>query len=306
MRAVVFAYHEIGFVCLEELLRFGVDVGCLFTHEDDPGEEVWFRKPKEIAREKNIPVHTPENLKEGGWIELIRSLEPDFIFSFYYRKMIPKAVLDIPRVAALNLHGSLLPRFRGRCPVNWVLIEGEEETGMSLHFMLEKPDAGDLVAQKTIPIAFEDTAHTLFLKMAAAARDLMREVLPALNDGTFARVPQTGPSSYYGGRKPEDGLITWQKDAWALYNLVRATTHPYPGAFTFLDGRKLFIWQAAPEEGGIKETPGTVVSGAPFLVATGRGRLRLLRVQYEGEEETDGPIFASTHDVEGKYLGGEH
>ncbi len=305
MKAVVFAYHEIGFVCLEELLRFGVDVACLFTHEDDPGEEVWFRRPKEIAGEKNIPVHTPENLREGGWIDYIRSLGPDFIFSFYYRKMIPKEVLDIPKVAALNLHGSLLPRFRGRCPVNWVLIEGEEETGLSLHYMLEKPDAGDLVARKAIPIAFEDTAYTLFLKMAASARELMKEVLPALEQGTFTRTPQTGPSSYYGGRRPEDGLIDWGKDARALYNLVRATTHPYPGAFTFLDGRKLFIWRAAPEEGESGEAPGTVVSAVPFLVATGRGRLRILRAQPEGEEETDGDALASTRGLEGKKLGGK-
>lgn len=190
--------------------------------------------------------------------------------------------------------------------MNWVLIEGEKQTGLTLHFMVEKPDAGDIVAQRTVDITFDDTAYTLFMKMAREAQGLMREILPSIADGSFPKTPQTilGPSSYFGGRKPEDGLISWGKDAVAAYNLTRATTHPYPGAFTYLDGRKFFIWKAYPENGSWGEQPGAVISTKPFLVNTGKGALKLLRVQWEGEDETDGDTFAATHELDNKILGG--
>ncbi|MDD5244431.1 MAG: formyltransferase [Syntrophorhabdaceae bacterium] len=304
MRAVVFAYQEIGYVCLEELIDFGADVACLFTHSDDPGEEIWYRRPVTVAEKHNIPVHTPESLKDPRWAALIADAKPDIIFSFYYRKMIPGEILDIPKVGAFNLHGSLLPKFRGRCPVNWVLIAGERETGLTLHYMLEKPDAGDIVAQKKVDIDFEDNVYTVYMKMAEAARELMKGILPQLNEGTFTRKPQMGASSYFGGRKPEDGIVMWEKDALSIYNLTRAITHPYPGAFTYLDGKKFYIWRAFPEDLSRNELPGRVVSLEPFTVSTGKGGLRLLSVQLEGEEEMDGGTFTRLHNVEGKIFGG--
>lgn len=305
MRAVVFAYQEIGYVCLEELLGTGADVACLFTHDDDPGEEIWFRRPVELAREYGIPVYMPESVNDEKWIALIRDTRPDVVFSFYYRKMIPKAILDIPRIGAFNLHGSLLPQYRGRCPVNWVLIAGEERTGVTLHFMVEKPDAGDIVAQKEVPIAFEDDVFSVYMKLVGAARELMQDVLPDLQAGTFTRIAQTGPSSYFGGRKPEDGLIDWTKDSLSIYNLTRAVTHPYPGAFTYLDGKKLLIWKAHPENVSPRDVPpGTVISEDPLLVRTGSGSLRLISVEVEGEQEMDAIGLASSRVLKNKILGG--
>lgn len=305
MRAVVFAYHEVGYVCLEELISANVEVLCLFTHPDDPGEEIWFRTPRALAEKCGIPVYEPPGLRDGPWLKLLQDLEPDFIFSFYYRNLLGKDVLDTARKEALNLHGSLLPRFRGRCPVNWVLIEGEEATGVTLHVMEAKPDAGDIVAQKTVTIDIRDTALSLFLKMADASRDLMRETLPALEDGTYTRKPQVGPSSYFGGRKPEDGLIDWKQNSARIYNLVRAVTHPYPGAYTFLDGKKLYIWRAAPISGGSAEAPiGAIVSGRPVVINTGNGFLRLLSVQLEGEPELEAEAFFSSHTLKNSILGG--
>lgn len=305
MRAVVFAYHEIGYVCLEELIDSGVEVSALFTHEDDPSEEIWFRRPAILAREKSIPVYMPESLKDGRWVDVIRGFSPDVIFSFYYRTMIPGEILRIPGIGAFNLHGSLLPKFRGRCPVNWVLIEGETNTGVTLHVMEEKADSGDIVAQLAVPIAFEDTAYTLFEKLVAEARILMRNVLPFLKDGSFSGKPQSGAHSYYGGRKPDDGLVHWDRDALSIYNLVRATTHPYPGAFTFLEGRKCFLWKTLPLEGNGYGTPGRVVSEQPFVVQTGKGMLHLLRVQLEGEPEVDGDEFALGHGLKNTVFGGK-
>ncbi len=309
MKTVVFAYHEIGYSCLKELLDFGAEVSCLFTHDDDPGEEIWFKTPRLLAEERGIPVYTPHTLRDPKWAALIGELHPDIIFSFYYRNLIPREILDIPGTGAFNLHGSLLPLFRGRCPVNWVLIEGRARTGLTLHFMEEKPDTGDIVAQKAIDIAPEDTAHTLFLKMIREAGPLIREVLPALRDRTFTRTRQAdlGPSSYFGGRKPEDGLISWQKDAVGVYNLVRAVTHPYPGAFTYLEGRKFYVWWAAVEP-SIQVAPdrkaGEVLSVSPFLVNAGGSALRLMTVQLEGENEMSGEEFVARHSVKNRILGG--
>jgi len=305
VKAVVFGYHEIGYVCLEELIGYGTHVSALFTHMDDPKEEVWFRRPKEIAEKNAIPVYTPESLKDPKWPEMIKSMGPDVIFSFYYRNMIPMDIIEIPRIGAFNLHGSLLPRYRGRVPVNWVIIKGEKKTGVTLHYMVEKPDAGDIIAQKEVDIAFDDTAKTLFLKMADAARELMRDILPHIEKGDFIRIPQTGESSYFGGRRPEDGIISWEKDNLSIYNLIRAVTHPYPGAFTYLDGKKLYIWWATPVDGTCPMKPGNVVSTHPLVISTGKGMLRLIKVQLEGEEEMDAESFVATHKIENKILGGK-
>ncbi len=145
MKAVVFAYHEIGCVGIEALLRHGFEVQLVVTHRDDPAENVWFRSVAALAAERGIPVHAPDDPNHPLWVERIRRAAPDFVFSFYYRKLLEPALLDIPSRGAFNLHGSLLPRYRGRCPVNWVLIHGERETGVTLHHMTPRPDAGDIV-----------------------------------------------------------------------------------------------------------------------------------------------------------------
>jgi methionyl-tRNA formyltransferase len=304
VRAVVFGYHEVGSVCLEELLAGGVQVAALFTHRDNPNEEIWFRTPRVIAEHSNIPVFDPENLKDPAWAGRIRTFDPDYIFSFYYRNMLSREILDIPRVAAMNLHGSLLPKYRGRCPVNWVLLKGEKETGVTLHIMVEKPDAGDIVAQKAVPVAFEDTAGSLAVKLAAAAGNLMRETIPLLESETFVKHPQEGDFSYYGGRKPEDGLIDWTMAATEIYNLIRAVTHPYPGAFTFIEGRKLFFWKAVPVDGHFDNPPGQVVSTRPLVIATGKGLLKILSGQFEGSQEAEAQALAAAFEFDNKSLGG--
>jgi methionyl-tRNA formyltransferase len=304
VRAVVLAYNEIGYVCLEEVIGSSIEVAALFTHKDDPAEEIWFRTPRALALKHAIPVFDPESMRDPAWIDRLRSFSPDYLFSFYYRHMLPQEVLDIPRVAAMNLHGSLLPAFRGRCPVNWVLIKGEKQTGVTLHIMEAKPDAGDIVAQRAVEIAFEDTALTLAQKLASAARTLMRETMPRLESATFERTPQTGVSSYYGGRRPEDGLIDWKADAGEIYNLTRAVTHPYPGAYTLLDGKRLFIWKALPKDGTVEGRPGAIVSTRPLVIKAGRGLVAVESLQIEGEVEIDAATFIATHELDKKLLGG--
>ncbi len=299
MRSVVFAYHDVGYVCLQELLRSGDEVVAVVTHDDAPDEEVWFRSVRQLAEARGVPAYAPDTVNTPAWIERLRAWQPDFLFSFYYRKLLCADILAIPRYGALNLHGSLLPKYRGRCPVNWVLIHDERETGVTLHYMEEKPDRGDIVAQRAVPITDADTALTLFHKLTDAAATLMRDTYPLLRAGRAPRIPQAhAAASYFGGRRPQDGRIDWSQPARAIFNLVRAVTHPYPGAFTSWQGRQLYVWEARPLEtaAGAGAAPGTIVSVAPHLqVQTGSGPLQLLRVQLAGEAELPGQEWAERH-----------
>jgi len=300
MKIAVFAYHDIGFACLDFLIRMGAEIAAVVTHEDDPNEEIWFRSVADLARRHGLPVHTPKNPNTPEFIGLMRQAAPDVLFSFYYRQLLSNELLALAPRGAMNLHGSLLPRYRGRAPVNWALANGETETGVTLHHMVEKADAGDIVAQKRVTIDRLDTALTLYRKLTRAARDLMEEIYPAIKAGTAPRVPQDNRlATKFGGRRPEDGKIEWDKPAAAIYNLVRAVTHPYPGAFTFHRGRKLFVWWAVvdgAESGG--ERPGTIVALEEGVrVATGAGALLLKLLQLEGEEELSADLFAERSDL---------
>ena len=285
MKLVVCAYHNVGYRCIEELLRQGAEISLIFTHEDSPAEQIWFSSVRELAEKNRIPYLT-SSINEPGNIEKVRKIAPDFLLSFYYRNMIKPELLEIPARGALNLHGSWLPKYRGRVPVNWAVINGETETGATLHYMVAKPDAGDIVDQEKVAIAFTDTAHDVFGKVNEAAVTVLRRAWPRLVDGSADRIPMDlAAGSYFGGRKPEDGRIDWNKSAVEIYNLIRGVTHPYPGAFTELNGMKLLIWSAWPAAGSGQ--PGQVVSLKPLCIGTGDGLLELRRVQFEGGQEQE-------------------
>lgn len=238
-RAVVFAYHNVGARCLRVLLARGVQVVLVVTHRDSPTEHVWFESVAQIAAECELPCITPNDPNAEAVLRQVSATAPDFLFSFYYRQMLGQALLACPTRGALNLHGSLLPKYRGRVPVNWAVINGETQTGATLHYMVAKPDAGDIVAQRTVPILPDDTAKEVFDKVTVAAELALYETLPALIAGTAPRLPQDlAAGSYYGGRKPEDGEIDWRQSAPSIHNLVRGTAPPYPGASTTLFGQR--------------------------------------------------------------------
>ncbi|WP_298434649.1 formyltransferase [Geobacter sp.] len=291
MKLIVCAYHNVGYRCLEELLKQGAEVRLVFTHEDSPTEEIWFRSVRELAERHGIPCLTTD-INEPASVARVRVIAPDLLFSFYYRNMIRPEVLAIPRLGALNLHGSYLPGYRGRVPVNWAVINGETETGATLHHMVAKPDAGDIVDREKVAIEFTDTAFDVFNKVTEAAVTVIARSYPLLAAGTAPRIPMNlAEGSYFGGRRPADGLIDWTKSAVQIYNLVRGVTHPYPGAFTFLEGRKILVWRAWPVEGSA--APGMIVSGNPLLVGTGEGLLEIRSLQAEGEEEVEAARFAA-------------
>lgn len=243
--AVVFAYHNVGVRCLRVLLDQGVDVRLVLTHEDSATETIWYESVAQVCIDKGIEFITVDDPNHPDVVAKIRALAPDFFFSFYYRKMLGGELLSIPKRGALNMHGSLLPHYRGRVPTNWAVLHGETQTGASLHYMEIKPDAGDLVAQTSVPILGDDTAHEVFQKVTVAAEITLARALPQLIAGTAARVPMDLKSgSYFSGRKPEDGRIDWSQPAHAVYNLVRAVAPPYPGAFADFDGTRVIVNKA--------------------------------------------------------------
>lgn len=166
MKAIVFAYHDIGCVGLKALVEAGYDVQAVFTHTDSPDENNFFASVARTGAELNLPVYAPEDVNHPLWVNRIRELQPEVIFSFYYRNMLSEELLSLAPKGGFNLHGSLLPRYRGRAPVNWALLNGETETGVTLHKMVKRPDAGDIVAQQAVSIAAQDTALTLHGKAA--------------------------------------------------------------------------------------------------------------------------------------------
>jgi len=237
-KAVVFAYHNVGARCLRVLLAHGVHVALVVTHEDNPDENIWFERVADVARDYGIPVATPDDPNTPGFVERLRALGADFFFSFYYRLMLKPALLAIPKRGGYNMHGSLLPKYRGRVPVNWAIIHGERETGATLHRMVEKPDAGEIVARQAVPILPDDTAGEVFNKVTLAAEMALDAALPALLAGTAPHVmPDLTQGSYFGGRKPEDGRIDWTRSAAEIHNMIRALAPPYPGAFTLVAGK---------------------------------------------------------------------
>ncbi|MFH1156652.1 MAG: bifunctional UDP-4-amino-4-deoxy-L-arabinose formyltransferase/UDP-glucuronic acid oxidase ArnA [Pseudomonadota bacterium] len=283
MKTIVFAYHTIGCTGIRALLENGFEIAEIYTHNDDPGENVWFESVAELAAEHNIGVFSPEDINHPVWVERIRRIKPDVMFSFYYRNLLKSDLLGIPEKGCFNLHGSLLPAYRGRCPVNWVLVNGETRTGVTLHRMTPRPDDGDIAGQKVVDIDPEDTALTLHGKLAAAAGQLLDEVLPAIRERSVTLTAQDASlASYFGGRRPEDGEIDWSRDAETVHNLVRAVTRPYPGAFSFFGNRKFFFWKVVTHPmNNDSMVPGTIVSTTPLVIACGSNAVQVVTGQTE-------------------------
>ena len=285
-RIIFFGYSEVGFECLSLLLERSDHVVALITHEDNPTEKIWFKTPAVVARGKAIPVFTPEKVNTPEWIERIAVLQPDLILSVYYRNMISAKILALPRLGAFNLHGSLLPKYRGRAPINWAVLHGESRIGMTLHRMVKSADAGAIVDQEGVEIGPRDTAEEVFRKVLPCARRVLARQIDALLAGTARETPQDeSQATYFGGRKPEDGRIAWTQSSKQIFNLVRAVTDPYPGAFTDVGVARLMVWWAEGDSAaarGRRGQPGEVLSVAPLVVATGDGALELTKTEWRG------------------------
>jgi methionyl-tRNA formyltransferase len=285
-RILFFGYSEVGHDCLSLLLERGDNVVALITHEDSPGEKIWFKTPAVAARSRGIPVHSPEKAGSPEWLERISAMRPDLILSVYYRNMIGGKILGLAPLGAFNMHGSLLPKYRGRAPINWAVLHGEPRIGMTLHRMVREPDAGNIVDQDGVDLGPRDTAEQAFRKVLPCARRVLGRQIDALLSGTAKETPQDpAQATYFGGRKPEDGRIDWTRSSLQIFNLIRAVTDPYPGAFTDLGAARLMVWwaeQDPPAARGRSGAPGEILCVSPLIVATGDGALELTRTECRG------------------------
>jgi methionyl-tRNA formyltransferase len=287
-RAVVFAYHDVGVRCLKTLLSGGVEVPLVVTVADDPQERQWYASVAATARDYGLRVIAPADANTSELAQTVAALRPDFVFSFYYRAMLGAPLLRAAGRGALNMHGSLLPKYRGRAPVNWAILRGERETGATLHYMVERPDAGDIVDAQAVPILIDDDAREVFSKVTVAAELVLARALPALLAGGAPRRPQPLlAGEYFGRRRPEDGRIDWTRPALEVHNLVRAVAPPFPGAFGVVDSERWEIQRTR-----LSSRPAPVggaqlfaVGGECFL-ACGDGRTLVLLAA----ADTRGPI----------------
>jgi methionyl-tRNA formyltransferase len=297
-RAVVFAYHNVGVRCLSVLLAHGVEIPLVVTHRDDPNENVWFGSVAELAARHGIETITPDDPNAPDVVQKIKAAQPDFLFSFYYRHMLKADLLAIPPRGGLNMHGSLLPKYRGRVPVNWAIIKGERETGATLHYMTVKPDAGAIAGRQAVPILPDDTAIEVFHKVTCAAEVCLDRCLPGLLDGTLQTQPMDlAAGAYFGGRRPEDGKIHWEDTAQAIHNLVRAVAPPYPGAYTRLAGKPMRVLRTMMEPGreARSQAPSFYCEDGRCYAECGDGSvLRVLEFELDGQAVT--PLeFAAQH-----------
>jgi methionyl-tRNA formyltransferase len=282
MRAVVFAYSNVGDRCLRVLRAGGVDVPLVCTHADPPGDSLWYRRVADTADELGLTWMHADDPKSPGLRQAVADARPDVIFAFYYRAMLPLDLLALARLGAYNMHGSLLPHFRGRAPTNWAVLKGATETGATLHEMVAKPDAGCITDQQAVPVLPDDTAEQVFDKVCVAAEQVLWRSLPAIRAGRAPRLPNAlAAGSYFGGRQPEDGRIDWQRPAAEVYNLMRAVAPPYPGAFDERAGHRLVVARARrplpgrePRVAGLQ--PGLhLVDGCLYGVCADGGSIRI-------------------------------
>ena len=303
-RALVFAYHDVGVRCLQAVLDAGVEVPLVVTHRDQPGETIWFASVAERARARGIACITPDDPNADEVLAACRAAAPDFLFSFYYRRMLGAPLLALAPRGAYNLHGSLLPRYRGRAPVNWAILNGERETGATLHVMDAKPDHGAVVDQEAVPIGEDDTARQVFDRVTEAAARVVARSVPRLVAGTARPTPQLHlAGQYFGGRRPEDGRLGGGWPARRLHDLVRAVAPPeYPGAFLDAAGARIGIARtrvvrdgAGQGRGGSEarsaDEPGSAggrlalyaCDGALWIAAADGGLLQVLQATVDAE-----------------------
>jgi len=296
-RIGVFAYSQTGHECLKFLFDRGEDVVFVATHSDDPAENAWFPSVAQLSRSRGVEPVTVERGSDPALLGGLRAAAPDLLFSFYFRDLLPGEALAIPRLGAYNVHGSLLPKYRGRAPVNWAVLRGERETGATLHVMTGRADAGEIVDQEAVPIGPDDTALEVQNRVTEAAVRILERRLPELKAGTAPRRPQEeSAATKFPRRRPENGRIDWTRPAAEVHDLVRAVTHPFPGAFTEIFGERTTIWKTRLPRLGAHDTfPGQIrTEGGHLYVACGDDRyIEVLRLQREGENEIDARHFAA-------------
>lgn len=291
---------------LKALLDSRHEVAAVITQPDKPkgrGKAVQFTPVKEVALAAGIPVYQPKKVRDPEFIEQFRALDPDAAVVVAFGQIIPQALLDIPKYGCVNVHGSLLPKYRGAAPIQWAVIDGEKESGVTTMRMDAGLDTGDMILKKVVPLEEKETAGSLFEKLSEAGAGLLIETLDRLEDGSAVFEKQgDSPTAYAAMLKKEQGLIDFGRDAAAIERQIRGF-NPWPSAYTHLDGKTLKIWEADVQEQpeGENTLPaGTVteVTKKEFKVQTGRGLLVIRELQPEGKKRMSTDAFLRGYKIE--------
>lgn len=295
--------HEISWHCLKAIAELcklqGDELVAAFNLLPEKGAKYSaFVEFNSLAGEYAFPLHEVADLAAPEVVETLRSLKLDAFFIIGWHKIVPQQVIDCAPYC-LGMHSSLLPKNRGSSPINWQIIRGEKQGGMSFFHLTTGVDSGDLVGQKEFEISEDDTCADAYAKATVAALGLLRENWTALAEKRLAHVPQDeSQATLNPRRRPEDGKIVWEKNAFELHNWVRALTHPYPGAFASLRGKKVFLWRASCTQGELKQEAGTIVSvGERIVVAAKSGFLKIEGLQFDGELECPASVFSAVYEV---------
>lgn len=286
---------------LKAIHKAGHDIASVVTQPAKPagrGMKLTHPPAATVAKELGLILYQPNSIRNPKVIEKIRSLNPDIIVVVAYGKLLPNELLKIPKYGCINLHSSLLPKYRGAAPINWAIVNGESETGVTTMFIAEELDAGDILLQKRVEIEYHDTSITLHDKLAEIGANLVIETINGLVNRTIEPAQQDHARATFAPTiKKEDGLINWKKSAQEIRNLVRGM-QPWPSAHTHLDGKLLKIFDAEVLDEETLERPGVVVAADDgIVVATGRGKLCINELQMEGRRKMTSMEFLRGHDI---------
>ncbi|MGH7143712.1 MAG: formyltransferase [Planctomycetota bacterium] len=300
MRTVVFGYHSVGSIGIQALIDAGFQIVAVVTHRDSPRETIWFDSVAEKAHALGVPVLLPDDPNSEEMAQALAALNPEVVFSFYYRTVLKKRILNLFKRGAFNLHGSLLPAYRGCAPINWQILHGETRTGVTLHRMTPRIDGGDIIDQLPLDIGPDDTALMAFEAMLPVMKQVLDRCLPKILDGSVQGRPQDNThASYFGRRRPDDGrLLFATMTAVQAYNLMRAVAYPYPGTFFFRDAEKVQVqWlRVAPDLNGLLGPdvhPGQVLKLNPLTVACQSGAIEIVEI---GDPVPLGPRHGLPHE----------
>ncbi|MBM7855740.1 methionyl-tRNA formyltransferase [Desulfohalotomaculum tongense] len=289
MRIVYMGTPDFAVPCLEKIMEQKHHLLAVITQPDRPkgrGKKLQPPPVKVVAESYNLPVYQPEKIKTAQFLQTLKELNPELIVVVAYGKILPKEILDLPPLGCVNVHASLLPKYRGAAPIHWAVINGEKETGVTTMYMNEGMDTGDMILSKSIPIDDDDTVGEVHDRLAALGAEVLGETLTLIASGSAPRVPQDHSQATYAPiLKREHELINWNRSAREIKNQIRGM-NPWPGTYTKLEGRVLKIWRAEIVAGSSKEKPGTVISSTndQLVVQTGAGCLSITELQLQGSK----------------------
>lgn len=298
MRIVFMGTPDFAVASLEALVAAGHEIAAVITQPDRPkgrGNKLAFPEVKIKALELGFEVYQPEKVKDERFLQLLHELRPEVIVVVAYGRILPVQVLQLPPYGCLNVHGSLLPAYRGAAPIQRAVLNGERETGVTIMQMDVGMDTGDILMQRALEITAEDTSGTMFCRLAELGGQLLVETLEQVEQGILTPQPQNELLATYAEKVlKSDEVIDWQKSAKQIFHQIRGLA-PAPGAYTMLAGQRIKLWRSRPKEGAVTAAPGTVleITREGFIVQTGAGLLEVLEVQPAGKKTMSAQAFCN-------------